>query len=289
MSKVSNIQLLNGQTLMDLALSELDKRFAKIVAKKKGTFKFSFQYADLNDKNKIIEYKIDVKFENRGWGKDGGYMKQKFRNHYIIFVNTCTSVEETWRNVYVHEITHVSQKLNNFLEYSYEHQTKNYEIDIVKKRKKSKVNRRKYYLNRHSESLTEQEAQLVTILQLLKEDKIKSAISFMVNRPDYFYFEWREFIQKAYAYGVSKETIIKAKEYMMEIFNTDIMECEKMNNHNVWSNYFHRFIQRKPLMGFFGLGNKYWKSLYELGNKISEPQFRMETNIAYVKKQLEIV
>lgn len=280
---------MDDTSLMDLALNELNKRIDRIEKRGwKSTYKFAFQHKDIWDDKKIIDYTVEVKFENRGWGKPMGYLKQKHRNHFIVFINTCITCKESLKNTYVHEITHISQKFNKFLVYSNEHEIKRYERDVINKKRKSKISINKYYNSRHHQNLAEHEANLSTLLQLLKESKIDSATKFILNHSDYFHFEHKAFIQKAYAYGVSKDNILKIKETVKNYFNNHISECEDRNSYIVWNNLFHDF-KRNPLMNMFEIRKIMWMALYDIGNKISKPEFRMEKNLEYAKKQISLL
>lgn len=295
MSKISNLTLLDGQKLMDLALCELNKRIDKLEKKGwKGSFTFKFTTKHPWDENVNRDYKVTVKFEDRGYKAVMGYKKgDVISDNIIIFMNTYyMSNKQTVLDVYVHEITHISQEFNKFLDWASNEHNNKYHKDIVLKKKKSKVSYRKYRLNNHEAHLAEHEAVLSTVLHQLKEDKIDIAKEYLLRRPDYFQFTWKDFVKKAYSYGVKKENILSVRSLIIEYFDADIAKTKKGSKYD-WEYLQRGLVKKTPLMMMFSLGDKYWKFVYDEGQELfrnnPETFFKPESYFKSIKEKMNML
>jgi hypothetical protein len=253
--------------LMQTAIEEFEKRKDRLEKKNwKGTFKFKIMVPKLWGEGEE-ELTIDVKFEDRGWNSSGGYMKFKeYDKKAIIFINANpNSNPKRLFNTYIHEITHVSQKLNGFLDHAWNKHRDKYDDEIVSKKRKSKVPYTKWYRNStHDEHEAEWEANFVPLLEILKRGEIDDAVEYLISKPSYMRFTWKQFIQKAYAWGVSKETILTIRERFLLWFNDKFMEIyNRISDENITTHFtidlYQQLDKYTPVLLMFNDVTKYFK------------------------------
>lgn len=110
----------------------------------------------------------------------------------------------------VHEITHASQEINGAL-HSYDFWNT----------PQAKTDKEKYGI--HATKPTEQEAVLIEFLFDIQQNRFKKAFEELDYRQEYFrYFDFQDFVKKAYSIGIDKNEIIEFQQYSLKEINNKI-------------------------------------------------------------------
>ena len=120
-----------------------------------------------------------------------------------------------------HEVTHISQHMNNF---------RNFQFDMLRKiHPDIKPKNWGIFMDSIHESLeTENEAIMVQIAVALKRGNIDLAVEEMLNRGGYFKtWNWRKFATKLYSVGVTDKDIKKLRQELTNIITTKISTAIK--------------------------------------------------------------
>lgn len=169
----------NYRGLLQIALEKWDKA----VAKSWPSGKFTIKIEDPRDSS--FEFKIRVEY-----GLYEVSRAKAWHDKAKVTVNTEESEEEA-RADFAHEMTHISQKFNNFLKWS-DQQFKHLSGLALDQS--------------HREHPTEHEAVLVELGILLAKDQIEKARSRIESRLHYLkMFTFKQLVTKWHSMGVTKE------------------------------------------------------------------------------------
>lgn len=197
------------QNVISLVEKNLDKIIKNNKSNRNVNLKYSFKGEDGIDLNLTIIFQSSNK-------KNTTYGIAKTSTPKGFIIEICPELWEYDKvdilAVIAHEITHISQKLNNFRQYSFK--------ILNDKYKKIPLNSETFrnYVNRtHSEHLIEHEARLVQLFELIKRNEFDKACKLLYEDDDYFKFGFKDFVKKAYSYySISKEQILKIQNKFKE-------------------------------------------------------------------------
>lgn len=146
---------------------------------------------------------------------------RQYAKGYQIDIDTEEHSVEQVYTALAHEITHISQKMNNF---------HNFQFDMLRaKYKNVKPKNWSTLLDSiHSDLETENEAVMVQIAVALKRGNFEAAAKELLNRHDYFKtWDWRKFATKLYSVGANGKDISKLHTILIEDMDKKISEATK--------------------------------------------------------------
>lgn len=192
----------NYNNLTQLVRDKIEQKWDRIV-KRLGNTQFFIKF-DVDGQQKSVTVKFDAK------SLKGSYETENYSgSDYLIVISTLyiDDLEESKDNIIatlVHELTHISQHLNNFHSYTFKIQRNEF-------KKQKEINPRlkyqNYYDAHHHEYGTEREAVLIQLFEYLRRKNIRQAMYFTIQSNDYLnFYPFSKIIKKAILYGVDKNT-----------------------------------------------------------------------------------
>lgn len=130
------------------------------------------------------------------------------RNGQFLIKLYCDNDKEYVLNVLSHETVHLSQMYNGFRDYN------NYkDYQLYKNSNYSNIMSYQEYIDNisHKNQNTEKEATLIQLFYAIEQNEIDVYTELMEYDSEYFTFNFKTFVKKAYMFGLDKNMIIKFK------------------------------------------------------------------------------
>ena len=103
------------------------------------------------------------------------------------------------------------------------------EREIKFNKKLPKFSYKNYYSNfSHSELPTEHEATLIAFFEKIRDKNYNSAVKELLFFPEYFQFTHKDYLKKAYKYGLTNQELQKIKNEFSNILNEKLQNFKKI-------------------------------------------------------------
>jgi hypothetical protein len=198
----SNLELSNSEVnkgynnIFDLVINEVADKWEYFILNG-----IQINFEDINNKESKI---IILSGESNGMTlKDG----------YFLIKLYCENDKESVLNVLAHEVVHVSQVYNSFRDYN------NYtDYQKYKNSNYSEIMSYQEYSDNisHKNQNTEKEATLVQLFYALEQGELDICIELLEEDNEYFTFNFKTFIKKAYMFGLEKNLIIEFRNRILK-------------------------------------------------------------------------
>lgn len=235
-------------TLLDLSLYIIEDKWENLLTDKVIMYYFN------HNKTRM---KITVKLA------DSSYVKATGNTTWVIGILQDRDKREMIAS-FIHELTHISQRFNKFTIY----EQRRFKEKHYEKIKAIGYSRAYDYL--HDKLSTEYEAKLMSLLWYLKNNHFELAVKHMKDDAEYFVFNYKQFIRKAYAFGVKdKEILHKLKRYFITLLEEKhiLVQDGHLNkgNNKCLGDYFCYILEHyQSIAGLFNIDlSKYYKWLNE--------------------------
>lgn len=221
----------NGDFYFQIKPLDIEKNCGSIWVDVRGLHPSHLAENEYNKMNSCGNFDITVKRRNEPENiGNGQYNDPKLRNKNEL------------KGEFLHEITHVSQEINGFLEYESARHRKEFSIQPN--------NERGYYIDNHDKYKTEQEASFTQLCHLIKTDVIEGVNYLLTDRGVYegllHISSFKELVKKAYSLGVSAANIVK----FIELLDEKMIANNKSNQHS------NKYQPQKAITEFIERMNK---------------------------------
>ena len=220
------------QDLFDIFLKKAESKIWKLWPRGKMSFRMKipkdmqidYGYGKIKDFMKIrMHFDMNPKWPFAGQARNlGDY-------NFAIKVNTSTRKADSRSKalgVVAHELTHVSQKFNNFLRIEHKKQRKKHADSVDKK-----LSYKQYYNKHHSDWATEHEATLVNLGYHLMRDAYSDARDITLNAPSYFIpFKVKDFMKKLAYLGVTNRAWMHHKRTLQSWLGEVFVDHSNFSN-----------------------------------------------------------
>jgi hypothetical protein len=225
-----------GKTLLQDVMLVVDKNIDKAYPTSDFWFKKRYQNTSRNYRKEKTEldFWIHIIFSSthRG-GVERNPLGEGFgKEMFNIYVNTgfeCPNKESAYAAI-AHEVTHISQKFNNAMDYDENKDKK----EFMARKGSGEIDPGwsfdTYYGNvSHMTRGTEKEASLIGVFELLKRGYEKEARGELVKRAEYFnVFDNKTFMKKAKEFGVDEQLIKKLTSGLERVVENRVEQIKKI-------------------------------------------------------------